>query len=665
MFFITLLTTIINILASSPSTSFIDSIFIYFDRGVYNLVSSTFTLFIMMCQLNLNVIYSMADSLIARLKALVIVFLIFKVGVSLIKYMLDPDNAIKASKKLLINLLICAALLVTYNFAFSALNELSMMIVGKPATYHYTTLKQIAGVTDDADEGLIMRIFFASDSKVTSLDNTKSIGDNLAVNTLCASFPDKNSTGLTCSVLKTTISDGGKVNFKKLDNILSKVGKTCDAHPIIALIVGLYIVYSVIKAAIEVGTRMFKLMLLQLVAPLAIISVASEEGTKADPFKKFIKTYIEVFISAFTRIAAILIVTVFVSKIFGQLETIIGSVSSQTPSDYSLWILIICIFAGYKFAGEVPKMIDSIFSTKLGDSSDKGGFGKFLGSLVAMPALGVAGMVQGVRTGETGLSRIYGAGAGALSGMAAGLQGQTIADKFKAYRSGTEKVEKKQAGMDAADGNFADYFQGKVLEGKRWQDRQVKEYEKQSSGYDEISKQVEEYDKLRTAAIKDEVIQESDVDSTKFEYSVFKDQKFGDNKDAFVSKFLSGHKGYNQALAEYETAKKEGTGIAEASAKLRVAQNTAEKDLGDMYEYKRNHTDETEEATKVRTTLETNSEKLGHKIVINRTDVKSNIKDPSGALESARALSKQSAEDLKAFKDSNAYKANNPDSGKK
>ena len=84
-----------------------------------------------------------------------------------------------------------------------------------------------------------------------------------------------------------------------------------------------------------------------------------------------------------------------------------------------------------------------------------------------------------------------------------------------------------------------------------------------------------------------------------------------------------------------------------------------------MYEYKRNHTDETEEATKVRKTIETNSEKLGHKIVINRTDVKSNIKDPSGDLESARALSKQSADDLKAFKETKAYKANNPDGGKK
>ena len=56
MFLITLITTIINFLASSPTATLMDSVFVWFDKGVYRLVSSSFTLFMIMCQLNLNVI---------------------------------------------------------------------------------------------------------------------------------------------------------------------------------------------------------------------------------------------------------------------------------------------------------------------------------------------------------------------------------------------------------------------------------------------------------------------------------------------------------------------------------------------------------------------------------------------------------------------------------
>ena len=654
MFLITLLTTIINFLASNPTASFIDSIFVHFDKGVYQLVSSTFTLFIIMCQLNLNVIYSMASSLVDRLKALIIVFIIFKVGVSLIKYMLAPEKAAEASKKLLINLLVCAALLVSCNFVFSVINELSMMIVGKPSTYHYTTLKQIANVTDDSDDGLIMRIFFGTDSKVTEINNTQSIGDNLAVNTLCATFPDMNSKGLTCSNLKTAISDGGKVNFKKLDNVISKIGKTVDAHPVIALIVGLYMVYSVIKASIEIGVRMFKLMLLQLVAPIAIISVASEEGTKAKPFANFIKLYIQVFISAFTRIIGILLVTVFVSKIFSQLDTIIGDVTSQASSDYSLWILIICIVAGYRFAGEIPKMIDKIFDTKLGDSTDKG-FTKFLGSLVAMPVLGVTGAIGGAIGAETISSGVYGAGAGFLGGLAAGFSGNTIPDKIKAAQKNQEKINTVQGGMNAA-GGFVPWFEGRVIEGKGWQDRQVKAMEKQSTGWDEVATAIDDYDKARTDSIANLEVG-NDFKADHFDSADVSKVKYGDNKDSFVSSLVNKDKYVRAAEAAYQASKTDANKAAYDRAVV-----AAEDELKTMWDNKRNSVGESDEAKRARNIVETNSRKLGHALSIDQAEVKNNTKKVENGVDNsikaqAKGYALEAKHDLDDFKKRGAYDA--------
>jgi hypothetical protein len=296
-----------------------------------------------MCQLNLNVIYDMAVSLIDRLKALIIVFIIFKVGVALIQYMLDPDKAAKGSKKFLLNILICAAMLVSYNFVFSVFNELSMMILGKPESYKYTTLAQIANVGNEADEGLIFRLFFGTNNNATAFKNVESIGNNMAFNALCATFPDKDKAGLQCTHLIQTISDGSTTsnyNLKKFNNITKKLDVSVDGHPGIALLLGLYMVYSVVKASVEIGTRMFKLMLLQLVAPIAIITVASDEGVKSKTFTEFYKMYISVFLSAFTRITAVLLVTVFVSKIFTQVDTLISDASAN---GYALWIIIICL----------------------------------------------------------------------------------------------------------------------------------------------------------------------------------------------------------------------------------------------------------------------------------------------------------------------------------
>lgn len=601
MFLTTLITTIINVLASDPITHLGNGLFLLLDKGVYQLVASAFSIFIIMCQLNLSSIYNMASFIVDRVKALIIVFIIFKVGIALINYMLNPDKAMEGSKKLLINILICAALLVSNNFVFNVLNELSMMIVGKPESYHYTTLKQIANVSDEGDQGLIMRLFFGSNEDSVSIKNTDDIGNNLAFQSLCVTFPDMDNKS-SCSGLKATIGDGaGGINIKKLNNINAKLDKTVDGHPGIALILGLYIVYSVVLAAIEIGVRMFKLMVLQLIAPVAIIFTASEEGVKADKFKKFVSTYTQVYISAFTRIISLLLVTVFVSKIFGQLDSILGEVKSG--SNHSMWILIICIVAGYRFANELPKLIDGIFATHMGDSAGSG-FGKFLSTLVAAPALGVAGLASGVATGvSTGSvgGAVVGGLSGLGSGMAAGFKGNTIAEKMKAGGEARAGTRARVTDISSAGGVVPWAYGGMLQPLKGGQDAKAAKFDREEQAYKDAITLAQNYDKAQVDNMKGikfnadvnssssnaqlkSMAQAIDKTGKKDNFKGFEGAgiKF-DDKDKFAASMLEYNTAYQNALAAYEADKSEANAIA-----LRDAKTTAMSDAGDIFDAAKN-----------------------------------------------------------------------------
>ena len=478
----------------------------------------------------------------------------------------------------------------------------------------------------------------------------------------------------SCTGLKSTIGDGtGGVNIKKLNNINAKLDKTVDGHPGIALILGLYIVYSVVLAAIDIGVRMFKLMLLQLVAPIAIIFTASEEGLKADKFKKFVSTYMQVYVSAFTRIAAILLVTVFVSKIFGQLDTIIGDVKSG--NNHSMWVLIICIVAGYKFANEIPKLIDSVFSTHLGDSAGSG-FGKFVSTLVAAPVLGAAGLASGVATGvATGSvgGAVVGGLSGLGSGMAAGFKGNTIAEKMKAGGDARASTRSRVTDISNAGGVLPWAYGGVMQPFKGGQDAKVSKFDSEIAQYDEVDKLMDQYTKYRANAIKDDYVGKAGESYTGFNDTIT-GLKYGADKGSFISAAREHNTDYLKAKADYQNAvnnKANATELAKLEQEMMAKRNASDKAASKIWETRRNAVPEDKQAEQMRTQINTRLEKLGiegHDEDGNTYKAleANNVKDSSDALSEALRTSSDSVRARKLeYTDSKSYKAAHRDSGNK
>ncbi len=582
----------LNILASNYAAGFLNLILLTIAEGIYRVVAVAYQVFNFMCQMNLNVMIGSMSGLITRVKALIIVLVIFKLGLSLVQNIMNPDNAMAAGKQLLINILICSALLVSYNFIFGVANEVGMLIIGSPADYKYTYLKRIAGVSDGGDSGLLMRLFFGSSANVLG-DSAADLGKTMAVQSLCITFQDNNSD--TCNTLESVLSKGGESwDLKKISNLNPYLGREIDGHPFIAIIVGGYIIYSLVYGSVQIGIRMFKLAVLQMVAPLAIISIISTEGVKSDLFKKYRQMYVSIFISAFTRIISILLVTVFITSILGNIGGTISTVTSA-KGIVKIIVLALIIVAGYQFAGQFPKMIEQLLG-KVMETDGNGNFGKFLGNLATGAAGGAVGFATGVAHGEGGLgNRLMSGAVGASEGVAASNKGNSVAEKFKNINESRGTIKNKAGAISemGAGAYLAGAAQSRIpFAGAKAQEEKVAAFDKAAAGYDKemekvnasekdydaVGSIISAYDNAQIQGVKDQAAG-SGTGLSGFAGYGSSGIKYGTDREAYAQSLLKYNQEFNNKTAAYEAAKSSGdqTRIASAQLDLQQARDKALK----------------------------------------------------------------------------------------
>ena len=416
------------------------SILLFIDGGIYQLVSYAFNLFLLMCSVNYNSIAGLASNLIDNLKAVIMVLVVYKLGISLLQYMIKPEEAKSNGSKIVVNIFITAALLISYNFIFSVFNELGMLIMGNPTNYPYTTLSTIADVTaSDADnKGLIMRFVFGADS-----EEINDVGDFLAFSTMSIFLHDYGNEESSSNLQNEICNDEGKCDFSKMVNLNGDIGQTVEFHWGISSLVGIFLVYSIVKSAIQIGIRMFKLLILQILAPVAIITII-KDGTKSSTFKKFISTYFSVFIEAFVRMLTMLIIVVFVCKFFVNKADFFGSLSAE-GGWVNFLITVVLVIAAFKFAGDIPKFIGQLFPGFDSGGGGKGGFLKTIGGIVG----GGIGLASGLATGT-----LAGAVGGLAGGISAGTKGKNVADFFKGQAANSANAKNLGANVRMAGGTL-------------------------------------------------------------------------------------------------------------------------------------------------------------------------------------------------------------------
>ena len=432
------------------------SLSLLLDGIVYTVVAYAYKIFILMAQIKFSEIYKIMEPLIDRVKALIMVLVMFKLGKSLIEYMIDPAKATDKNvggAALVKNIAFTAALLILYPFIFGVMSDISLLIIGgESGSYEY--LGKLVSAGGGSDTGLLARFIWGSDVSMDDMD----VGTWLAHQTYTIFLHDISSDGSGFNTTKVdfVLKDGDGYVFTKAHELVDEIDVTVEyTLPFVSTIMGLYLIYSLGKVAIEIGVRMFKMIILQILAPLAIITII-DKGTSSPTFKTFCKTYISVFLEAITRIAIVFIVTTFVGSFMQDITVYFNN--TQYINENVLTRGLICIVvlvAGYRLVGILPKFIDQALGTNMAGSASGGGFGKFAAGLVG----GAIGLGTGLAAGVAGGAGFFGTAgnmlSGAVGGYQAGGKGKNVADFFKNQSANTQASRDRAARIARQGGGLA------------------------------------------------------------------------------------------------------------------------------------------------------------------------------------------------------------------
>lgn len=516
----------------------LNAIFLTLDGIVYSLVAYSYRIFEIIAQLNVNTIITWVGPVIDRVKSLILVLIMFKLGIALIQYMVNPDQIEDKNiggAALVKNIFIVAVLLVTYNFVFTLFNELSLLIVGTPNGYEFTALKDLAGVSNSGqDNGLISRFIFGSESA------DKDFGQFLAVNTLETFLHSKDgqSTDLNriYNEMESADIDSGTFDMMEIITIVDEIGRTVQYRwPLISTVVGIYLIYCLIKLCIELGIRAFKIVILQLIAPVAIVTII-DKGWKSDTWQKYIKLYTGVYIQAFTLVGTMYMVCALICTAYKNLGELL--VVGDTDGLTAGIIKLIIIFAGFKMVNILPKFLEEL-GVKMGGGNVKTSFGSALGGIVGTGFGLASGVATGIRSGAGLMGTLGNAVSGAYNGGVSGAKGKNVADFFK-NEGAVSKANRERAAAIARQGGGLRYA-GSRIEGAlgipNAQAQRSQRYADASSAFDNMVKE-------RGAAL-------ANVESTHTN-AAGERIKYGASADSFVSEMMKVDSAVLAAEAAYE-----------------------------------------------------------------------------------------------------------------
>lgn len=385
------------------------------------------------------------------------IFMFFRVAFSLITMLVDPsliDDKSKGAKKIVLNIFICLGLIVVVPVFFRVAKNIQTRVL---------------------EEKIIER---AVGGDIYSNDQNYNLGNELALSTWSVFlqpvvdegdaydawkgvFESGNPTIWPLPVLATHLNDttggilgGLATKIAGVAAILRATGTVTYQLGYIWLIsglVGIYVVWTMIKMLIDVAYRSIKFLLLEVISPIAIISYIDPKSSEKGLFSKWLSETLKTYLSLFIRIFIFAMVSVILKQI---------SVSSFFDEGNILTRLFF-ILALVAFMKTAPKFIDNLFGTEISKGSDakfgsdllKQGLGFVTGAAIG----GISGGVVAKRTGQPvfknimknawqGGQKVSGAakkgGLGGLTGVISSGFG-TVADVKKGLGYNVDKDQEK------------------------------------------------------------------------------------------------------------------------------------------------------------------------------------------------------------------------------
>lgn len=431
---------------------FIKQLFSFVDRMIVFVIKYLYQLIIAIADTNVfgNLIYDY----LGRIYMFLSVFMVFKLSISIINYVINPDALSDKSKgfgKLITNVVISLILLAVTPNLFNMAFNLQTDLLNSNAIYQIITGKKLSGDKNNratlyenakySSEQIAFGVYSGFVYQVKGGDADESDDPN----------SDGNNFGAYCDEKKVKNGCGKKVDGEVIKNICGNTTCLLDADTVtakqnkywwlISTACGCVVAYILLGFCIDTAVRSVKLGFLQIIAPIPIMLRMDPSG-KDDKFQKWLQETIKTFISLFIRLAALFFATEVIRTV---MEPSNGAMTSYSGADKiggggltGVFVKVFIVIGCLLFAKQFPQLLSDILGIKL----DGDGFSlkKKMGGI---PGLGAAKMIGAGALGFAG---------GAAANAYAGVKGW---DKSKGFWQNANKL-----GNSMATGAFSGAFRG-------------------------------------------------------------------------------------------------------------------------------------------------------------------------------------------------------------
>lgn len=412
---------------------FIYSIIEFVTQGIFDLSS-------------LRVHIGIIDSFRNRIYAILGVIMLFKLTISFFQLMFDPDKVLDSKKgvrKIFTNVFIVIIIIMLLPTAFNIL---------------YRAQKVFLPV--------LPRILFAEEKTSNNVDETVKKNSNQMSLILLRSFfsPRRDPNNNYASVDGTKEIESIKEFSEKIIENDNSGFLGFGSHyryeykwPL-STIVGAITVFLLFSITLKVAIRVFKMIILEMIAPIPVLSLLDTSDKKDQAFYSWLRTLISTFLDIFLSLGTIYIVLYFINALAtDKLFIDYGAAEGLKEDPMRLaYLKVILILGLLKFAKDIPGFVKSIIGVKDDNKELSATIGGIVGGMTGT-ALGAVGGLVG---GRSITGALTGAVAGARTGYTNGKKGTST---LEAYKSGGSLATQIRTGnKDAKMRSITDVIQDKA-----------------------------------------------------------------------------------------------------------------------------------------------------------------------------------------------------------
>lgn len=335
------------------------------------------------------------NDITTRIYVLLGIFMAFKLIVSFLQYMANPDSLVdkeKGAGKLIVRTFTMLILLLMLPQLFPLLSRVQTEFLP-----------------------VIPRVVLGE-----VVDGSNTVEDNatiLTAATLSAFYHP--STALNPSDQPAPITDINDFMETYLDKTH---GYYSYDFNFLACVAGGFIVIILLSITVKIGIRLFKMLILEIIAPIPIMSYIDPKSAKDGAFASWVKQLTSTFLDIFVRLGVIYVVLLVLTAWAEDPLTLSGIFSPDSVPSGGMrltYLHVFLIIALLMFAKDAPNFVKDAFGIK--HDKDTSGF---LAGATGFISGAATGAVSGAISGRGFRGAITGAATGASAGFQGGMTGK-------------------------------------------------------------------------------------------------------------------------------------------------------------------------------------------------------------------------------------------------